>query len=228
MRIAPESRPFLAAILVLIFPAWWLGGVGAAGLLAAAFLFVLFFFRDPARQAPTGAGLVLSPADGRVVDLELVEDALFPDGRARRISIFLSLFNVHVNRSPVNGTVRTVRYSPGRFRAAFRDKASEENERNRLEIESDHGPMAVTQIAGALARRIVCDVSPGDRIAAGARFGMIRFGSRVEILLPEAARSAVRVGQKVRSASTILARFTPGPVPDRQTGGSGILRAGDG
>jgi phosphatidylserine decarboxylase len=175
----------------------------------AGLLFVLYFFRDPRRSSPEGRGLVLSPADGRVVDLKTVEDPLFPGGQARRLSIFLSIFDVHVNRAPVDGTVRQVAYSRGRFRAAFLGKASEDNERNRVDLDSSLGPVSVTQIAGAVARRIVCDVAAGDRVTAGERLGMIRFGSRVDLFLPMSAQTRVKKGDKVRTAATVLADFAP-------------------
>jgi phosphatidylserine decarboxylase len=209
MRIAPESRPFLLLVLALLPPAWWWGGVPALAVALAALLFVLYFFRDPRRISPEGNGLVLSPADGRVVDLTTVEDPLFPGGKARRLSIFLSIFDVHVNRAPVAGTVRRVAYSRGRFRAAFRGKASEDNERNRVDLENRLGPVSVTQIAGAVARRIVCDVTAGDSVAAGERFGMIRFGSRVDLFLPVTSRPRVRKGDRVRAAATVLADLEP-------------------
>ncbi len=209
MRIAPESRPFLLAAAALTAGAWVLGGWPWAVAPALALIFVAYFFRDPVRQVPAGDGLILAPADGRVVDLREVDDARFPGGRARRLSIFRSIFDVHVNRAPAGGTVRTVAYSPGRFRAAFHGKASDENERNRIDMDSPDGPLAVTQIAGAVARRIVCDVAPGDRLAAGQRFGMIRFGSRVDLFLPLSARPAVGPGDRVRAAASVLAQLPP-------------------
>jgi phosphatidylserine decarboxylase len=159
MRFAPESIPFAAACAALAAIALWLGGPGWAAGPVAALLFVLYFFRDPVRAFVPEAGAILSPADGRVVQVSRVDDALFGGQGAQRVSIFLSIFNVHVNRSPVEGEVQKVVYSRGRFRAAFHGKASEENERNRIEIATDRGPLAVTQIAGAIARRIVCDAT---------------------------------------------------------------------
>jgi phosphatidylserine decarboxylase len=209
MRIAPESRPFILLVLALLPPAWWWGGGPALAVALTCLLFVLYFFRDPRRVSPAGSGLVLAPADGRVVALSTVEDPLFPGGQAQRLSIFLSIFDVHVNRAPVDGTVRQVAYSRGRFRAAFHGKASEENERNRVDLDASPGPVSVTQIAGAVARRIVCDVAAGDRVTAGERFGMIRFGSRVDLHLPMSARPRVKKGDKVRAAATILADLGP-------------------
>lgn len=178
-----------------------------AGLPVAATLFILYFFRDPQRVPPQGNGLIISPADGRVVDICQVEDTAFPQGQARRVSIFLSIFNVHVNRAPSPAAVESVRYSHGKFRAAFHGKASEDNERNRMDMVTPFGPLAVTQIAGAIARRIVCDLSPGDQVQTGDRLGLIRFGSRVDLFLPLTAQVKISKGDTVRSARTIMARF---------------------
>ncbi|MFQ5767928.1 MAG: phosphatidylserine decarboxylase family protein [Acidobacteriota bacterium] len=207
MRIAPESRPFQAMALAAMPLVWWLAGPAWVVLPALVYLFVLFFFRDPVRPVPGGADLVLSPADGRVVHLVSVTDPIFQGGSAWRISIFLSLFDVHVNRVPQSGVVRRIRYSKGRFRAAFKGKASLENEQNRLDIETDEGPISVTQIAGAVARRIVCDVSEGETVTRGERFGLIRFGSRVDVLLPAGAHLMVGVGERVRATASVLARL---------------------
>jgi phosphatidylserine decarboxylase len=194
-----------------------MGGWIWASLPVAATLFVLYFFRDPQRVPPQGDGLIIAPADGRVVDIRLVEDAAFPQGQARRISIFLSIFNVHVNRAPSPAVVETVRYSRGKFRAAFHGKASEDNERNRMNMTTPFGPLAVTQIAGAIARRIVCDLSPGDRLQTGDRLGLIRFGSRVDLFLPLTAQLKIRKGDTVRSARTVMAHFAP-----REKGGGHV------
>ena len=218
MRIAPESGPFLVAALALLPLAAWAGGAPALLPAALPVLFVLYFFRDPVRTPPGGDGLVLAPADGRVIDLRTVDDDCFPGGRARRISIFLSIFDVHVNRAPVAGVVRAVTYHRGRFRAAFHGKASDDNERNRVDLDTGHGPVSVTQIAGAIARRIVCDVRPGDRLRAGERFGLIRFGSRVDLLVPLSWEVRIRRGDTVRASRTVLARVVlPERVPaDRE------------
>jgi len=215
MKLAPEGIPFVLLALAGVIPAVFFGGWMWAGLPVAVTLFVLYFFRDPQRVPPLGDGLVISPADGRVIDIRQVEDAVFPQGQARRISIFLSIFNVHVNRAPSPAAVETVQYSHGKFRAAFHGKASEDNERNRMDMTTPFGHLAVTQIAGAIARRIVCALSPGDRVQTGDRLGLIRFGSRVDLFLPLSAEITVRKGDTVRSARTVMARFA------QEEGGTG-------
>ncbi|MFQ5719060.1 MAG: phosphatidylserine decarboxylase family protein [Acidobacteriota bacterium] len=206
VRVAREATPFLLIALALVPLAAWLGGTTAAIVAILPAILVLFFFRDPPRAVPAGPGLVLAPADGRIVDLRTVDDETFPGGTARRVSIFLSIFNVHINRAPVCGEVSGVVYRRGRFRAAFHGKASEENERNRIDLATPEGPVAMTQIAGAIARRIVCDVSPGDRVRAGQRVGLIRFGSRVDLILPVHWHLDVSVGTRVRACRTVMAR----------------------
>lgn len=161
------------------------------------------FFRDPARVAPGGEGLVVSPADGKVVE---VDDGAHPGGR--RVSIFLSPLDVHINRAPLDARVADIRYQPGRFLAAYKGKASEENERNAVELTDASGrTVRVVQIAGFLARRIVCYVNPGDSLRKGQRFGMIMFGSRVDLHLPGDAEIEVAPGQRVRGGETIVARL---------------------
>jgi phosphatidylserine decarboxylase len=200
--VAREAIPFLLGLLAA---AILLGAVlGPWGVLPALvlILFVLFFFRDPARASPTGEGLVLSPADGRVSDIERG-----PEGA--RISVFLSLFDCHINRSPVEGTVRTVAYTSGRFHPAWQGRASRENERNHLVIASQAGDYGVTQIAGVVARRIVCAKRPGDEVRRGERIGLIRFGSRTDLHLPPGIEPLVTVGDRVRGGLTVLAREVP-------------------
>ena len=161
------------------------------------------FFRDPERVSPDGEGIVVSPADGKVVSVDDVSDA---DGR--RVSIFLSPLDVHINRAPMNGRVADVRYQTGHFLAAYKGKASDENERNAIELVDDAGTtLRIVQIAGFLARRIVCDVGRGDSLKRGERFGMIMFGSRVDLFLPRVATVEVHPGQRVRGGETIVARL---------------------
>ncbi len=179
------------------------GWVAAGVLLLAAAAAVAGFFRDPERTAPDADGVVVSPADGKVVE---VADA--PDAGGLRLSIFLSPLDVHINRAPMNGCVSAVRYQAGHFLAAYKGKASEENERNAVTLVGDAGrTLRIVQIAGFLARRIVCHVSPGDSLRKGERFGMIMFGSRVDLYLPRDADVAVQPGQRVRGGETIVARF---------------------
>ena len=199
IRIAREGYRFVFVALALGAAAAAVGWFAAGAVLAAAALALAGFFRDPERTAPDGEGVVVSPADGKVVEV---------NAEGRRLSIFLSPLDVHVNRAPMNGRVQDVRYRPGRFFAANRGKASDENERNVVEFVEDSGKtLQVVQIAGFLARRIVCDVAPGDSLRKGERFGLIMFGSRVDLHLPPGAAVEVRPGQRVRSGETIVARL---------------------
>lgn len=165
-------------------------------------LFFVLFFRDPARKIPSGESLILSPADGKVKKIEVSSDGL-----SRVISIFMSLLDVHINRVPVDGSVGEVSYKPGRFVPAFRAKASEDNERNIVVIESDQGRVVVSQIAGMLSRRIVCRLTPGQQVRKGERFGLIHFGSLVEVALPTSVDLKVKQGKRVRAGETILGVF---------------------
>jgi len=170
--------------------------------------FMAFFFRDPERMAPGVGGAVLSPADGRVVDVrDELDDPLV--GPARQVSIFLSPLDVHINRSPIDGRVVSVDHRPGEFLPAYRAEASARNEQTTVVIEGESGRVVVRQIAGTLARRIVCRVRPGDRLRAGERFGMIRFGSRTEIVVPVSTRLTVRVGDRARGGETIVGMRAP-------------------
>jgi len=204
MRIAPDGLPFLAGFLgVALVPALVAGGLGApawgSGIAAAPglilLLFSAWFFRDPERRPPEGAGIIVSPADGKVV---AVNDGPTAPG----LAIFLNVFDVHVNRSPIAGRVESVRYTEGRFLAAFDQRAGEANERNDIVVAGTGGTVCVSQIAGLIARRIICKVKPGDRLEAGQRVGLIRFGSRTDLVLPPGARVSVRVGDRVKGGET--------------------------
>ena len=171
----------------------------------AVTLFICYFFRDPDRATPTDAGCVVSPADGRVVAAGPVAETPFFDGPATRVGIFMTVFNVHVNRIPCTGTVSRVIYTPGRFLSAARERAAMHNEHNAVYLETDAGPkICVVQIAGLIARRIICAVQKGDRLDRGQRFGLICFGSRLDVYLPPDARLSVKRGDKVKAGSTIL------------------------
>ncbi len=176
--------------------------------------FFLFFFRDPERTPPeVRAGDVLSPADGRVVAVDEIEDARVSGDAARRVCIFMSIVDVHVNRAPVDGRVREVTYNPGRFCLAFREKASELNEQNDLVVDTPrHGALVVKQIAGWVARRIICRVGRGDVLKRGERFGLICFGSRVDLHMPPGTEVHVEVGARVRAGESIIATL---PASDR-------------
>lgn len=173
------------------------------GLLAA---FTVYFFRDPEREIPQGEGLIVSAADGTVVGVDDVPNAPFIDGPAKRVSIFLSIFNVHINRSPIDGRIAYRHYNPGKFLPANCDKASLDNEQNAIGIDDGGYKVLVRQIAGIIARRILCWVNPGDEVSRGERFGLIRFGSRTEILMPPGAVVVVKVGDKVKGGETVIAR----------------------
>lgn len=177
------------------------------GLLTALFILLLYFFRDPRRTPPSGEGLVLSPADGRVVEVQHVHEPRFLEGEGLKIGIFMSIFDVHVNRAPMKGRVVLVKHVPGRFLQAFRPEASEVNEHNLIGLESRRGRVLVNQIAGILARRIVCWVCPGREMQVGERLGVIKFGSRVDLYLPLGAESVVQVGDRARAGVTVVARW---------------------
>ncbi|MGH9468905.1 MAG: phosphatidylserine decarboxylase [Terriglobia bacterium] len=177
-----------------------------AVLFLAAALFVLNFFRDPERAVPDEPGAIVSPADGRVVQ---IADEEFAGAPVRRLSIFMSPWNVHVNRAPVDGVLKRVSYTPGAFRVAYHPSASVENEQNVFTIESEQGIVHVKQIAGALARRIVFWKRPGDRLLRGERVGLIKFGSRVDLLVEPGAEWRVKIGDHVRAGSSILGITRP-------------------
>ena len=168
-------------------------------------LFVCWFFRDPERSIPENEGCLVSPADGKVITIQRVERSEFIDMPCMKISIFMNVFNVHVNRIPFSGHIEKVVYLPGKFVNASLDKASEHNERNALLIRTDSGHLfGVVQIAGLIARRIVCAVKEGDAVKRGARYGMIRFGSRLDLYLPSDTRIVTSVGEKVQAGSSVL------------------------
>lgn len=193
---------FAAALGATILVGW----LWAIPLWVIAF-FVLQFFRDPPREIPTNQNAILAPADGRIVAVEKTHDP-FLERDAVKISVFMNVFNVHSNRSPVDGEVRDKWYFPGKFINADLPKASLENERNALWIKADNGAdVTCVQVAGLIAKRILCHVSPGDHLARGQRFGFIRFGSRVDVYLPLNTKINVNIGDKVSATLTILAEF---------------------
>ena len=198
LPLASEGLPFIAPLAAVTLVSLLLGWELAAGIGAVLTAAVACFFRDPERAVPQTPGAVVSPADGRIHEIETAA------GRCR-ISIFLSVTDVHVNRAPVAGKVTEVIYKPGRFIPAYRAAASHENESNRLTLDAPDAMIAVTQIAGILARRIVCRARPGDVLARGQRYGLIRFGSRTDLFLPADADVVARVGDRVRGGETILA-----------------------
>lgn len=198
-----------ALLLTLIYRT--LGGGlivrGLSVLCWATTAMTVFFFRDPERVIPNGKGEVVSPADGTVIGIDEVEEPLFLQGRARRVSIFLSIFNVHVNRVPVEGTVKLVQYHRGRFHVASQPQASSENEQSVIGVESPWGRVLFKQIAGLIARRIVYNVREGMVVRRGERFGIIKFGSRMEVYLPLDTEIKVRLNDKVRAGESIIGEF---------------------
>ena len=200
-----DGYKFAAAPLVLGIVALIFHWVALGSLLVVLGLFVLFFFRDPQRTPPADPNTIVSPADGRV--MEIVEEPR-ESRPGRRISVFLSIFDVHVNRSPVAGRITAIEYRTGKFYAAMRGRASAENEQNAFHVATERGEEVVfKQIAGWVARRIVCWKAVGDPVLRGERVGMIRFGSRMDIWLPEGAEILVRPGQHVAAGSSALARW---------------------
>ena len=202
--------PALAAgaiCLFFAFKGYRIAWAGAAVFLLPG-LFALFFFRDPPRTIKAAAGEIVSPADGTIVAIEDLKDTPYYAGPCRRISIFLSVFSCHVNRAPFAGTVRDIRYKKGQFKNAMKAETSECNESNAIWFDTDRGPMTVRQISGAIARRIVCATAIGDALATGQKFGMIKFGSRTELYLPPNTEIRVKIREKVRAGTSIVARFS--------------------
>lgn len=208
MPIVKEGLPFLfvAALAALGFFA---GGLWPLGVLFVLLtIYIAFFFRNPERLPPVGETMVASPADGRVIFMGDAEESEFQKETKIKISVFMSLWDVHVNRVPVDGTIRDMKYHPGRFMAAWEDRASEENERNAMLIETSSGKKVVlVQVAGLVARRIVCYPIVGSFILRGQRMGLIRFGSRCDLFLPKDSKVLVKVGDKVLGGETILAEL---------------------
>jgi phosphatidylserine decarboxylase len=205
--VAVEGMPFVivllvASVLVATFYGWW------SLPLWAVTIFVIQFFRDPPRVFPQGEGLVLCPADGRVIVVGEAPDPYRGGAKSLKLSIFMNVFNVHSQRAPVDGVITKVAYSKGLFVNAAFDKASADNERNALVIRMNDGrEISCVQVAGLIARRILCYVREGERLAAGQRYGFIRFGSRVDVYLPPTARPKVAIGDKVKATSTVLAEL---------------------
>jgi phosphatidylserine decarboxylase len=202
--VAAEGWPFilpLAAVTIVVFLFGW---KSPGYVFLALTLFVLFFFRDPDRAVPEGKGVVVSPADGKVIVIKDIYEPDYLKQDVKQISIFLSVFNVHVNRAPVGGEVEIVKYNPGKFHVASVDKASLDNEQTAMVITNGTRKILVKQIAGLIARRIVCYAKPGDAIKQGERYGLIRFGSRVDIFLPKNAEIKVKLGDRVTGAKDVI------------------------
>jgi phosphatidylserine decarboxylase len=201
--------PWVLGALFLTIVTLALGWQWPAVIFAFLALAFVGFFRDPERSVPISEGTVLSPADGKVVRIREVGEGRLLEGAGIQVSIFLSLFDVHVNRAPIKGLVEKIDYRRGKFLAANRDKASHENEQNALKIVNSNGKsLSMVQIAGFVARRIVCYVREGDALERGERLGLIMFGSRVDLFLPQGSRVEVAEGQRVKGGETIIGRLS--------------------
>jgi phosphatidylserine decarboxylase len=206
MRIDRAGWPFvlgpLGAALGLAIPLPWL-----SALFGVVALFMLYFFRDPERTVPDQADAIVSPADGRVLVAGEAEPASAPPGAWKQISIFLSPLDVHINRIPIGGRVARVAYTPGRFLAAYRPESARVNERNEVWIDRDGGTVVCRQVVGVLARRLVCRVAAGAAVRTGERYGLMKFGSRIDLYLPPRATLRVAAGDRVRSGETVVATW---------------------
>lgn len=214
MSFAREGYPFIGVGVLLAGAAWTAVGSGfggswmkiLAGVLTVLALFVVWFFRNPDPGTPTEPGLVVAPGHGKVISISEVDEPTFMEGRATRITIFLSVFDIHVQRAPVSGTVAHRVYKPGRYLVAWDEKASADNEQASLGIATPAGRVLVRQIAGLVARRIVTDPNEGDTVEMGKRIGLIRFGSRVDLFIPLEWEVTCSVGDRVSVGSSVLAR----------------------
>lgn len=207
--IVREGFPFIIPLGAVTLVCFIAGFIGLSAVLLLLTLFVCWFFRNPQRTAPEDRRLVISPADGKVIRIEETTSEELPGRTFRKISIFMNVFNVHVNRMPFAGEVFSIRYRPGKFLSADLDKASELNERNAVLLRMADGREIITiQIAGLIARRIVCWLKEGMQVQKGERFGLIRFGSRVEVFMPLEASILVKVGDKVKAGETPIGGLT--------------------
>lgn len=204
MKIAPEGFPFIAGFGLASAIAFFAGSLlGILLLLITAFM--IFFFRDPERTVPEGENIFIAPADGKVIVSETVFDRAIADNNTHLISIFMSPLDVHVNRAPCSGRVLSVKHNPGKFFSAFKPEAFQQNENITMVIESPMGGVTVRQVAGAIARRAVCRVKPGDMLEKGERYGIIKFSSRLDIYLPADSDIKVKNGDRVTAGETIIA-----------------------
>jgi phosphatidylserine decarboxylase len=205
--VSKECTPYALLCLILLIGVSFFSKELAI-IPAVVLLFVLYFFRNPERAIPQDYGIILSPADGKIMEVSEIYDDTFINGHATKVSIFLSLLNVHVNRSPISGEVTYKNYRPGKYLPAFKSHASEYNERNTIGIENDEIKVLVHQITGFVARRIVCWVGKNDYVEMGERFGLIKFGSCTEIIVPSNVEIIVKSGDVVKGGKTIIGRLT--------------------
>ena len=204
MKIAGEGRPFISFFAIITVISLLAGGILAFPLPFLLTLFMVYFFRDPDRTIPEGENIFVAPADGRIIQIHNVQEQQALKDDTLEISIFMSPFNVHVNRAPCDGVVEAVVHTPGRFLSAFKPEASLQNENIAMTLNGDNGKILVRQVAGFLARRAVCRVRPGDALKKGERYGLIKFSSRLDVYLPKDTEINVKSGDRVRAGETIL------------------------
>lgn len=205
--VAREGWIFVIFCLLISILLYYLAGYAGALIGLVFTIFCLFFFRNPERTIPSEKGVVVSPADGVIMDITTIAEDRYVQAKTQRVRIFLNIFNVHVNRNPITGKIEWVEKVAGEYLPAYKDEASYKNVRNYLGISTEWGRILVVQITGLIARRLVCWVKPGDTLQTGDRFGLIRFGSCTEIYLPEKVVINVKPGQKVKGGETVIARF---------------------
>ncbi len=203
-KFAREGYPFIFIFALLTIVSAVFGGLWLTSFSLAILIAMCFFFRDPERITPEGRGVFYSPADGKVILIRETEENELLNDKAIEISIFMSPTNVHINRSPYQGTVKDVKHYPGRFLAAFRQEASMLNEHITMLLATDYGDVVVRQVAGFIARRAVCSVKPGDFLKQGQRFGLIKFSSRVDVFLPLTTQIKIKLNDKVRAGESII------------------------
>ena len=206
--LAKDGFIFILPLLIITVLMFLISFYWATAIFGLGFLFVTWFFRDPERRIPNEPNVIVSPADGKITEI-VTENEPINGKLCNRVTIFLSVFNVHVNRVPIEGTIEDIRYNPGKFLAAFNPKASMDNEQNLILINNGGTHIFVKQIAGLIARRIVCWPKKGDHYESGQRYGLIRFGSRVDILLPENTKLSVACGDKVSGGKSIIGYLNP-------------------
>ena len=206
-KFAPDGYPFIIIFALITELIYFFGKPWIAILPLIITLFMVLFFRDPERKIPEGEGIFVSPADGKVILIKDVYEKDYLKAESKEISIFMSLLNVHVNRSPCDGKVSLVKHSSGKFLVAHKDAASMENENTVMVLEGKDGKIVVRQVAGFLARRIVCRAEVGDKLRRGKRYGMIKFGSRLDVYLPKDVKIKVKAGDKIKAGETILGQM---------------------
>ncbi len=203
-KLAPEGYPFIIFFAVITIAAFTAGGAFTAFLPFVLTLFMLYFFRDPERTTPEGDSIFVSPADGKVILIQNVDEGKYIKSSTLQVSIFMSPLNVHVNRSPCDGAVESVVHTPGKFLSAFKHEASLQNENIAMLLDTKYGKVLVRQVAGSVARRAVCRVKPGDTLKKGQRYGIIKFSSRLDVFLPKDVNIKVKVGDKVKAGETVI------------------------